>query len=62
MAHLINGGLVDAALWGAHHLKKDVALEQALASLNLLLDGLRSTPVYVLLTAAAPFRRRLKGE
>lgn len=43
LAHLINGGLMDAALWVAHQPEKDVALEQALASLNLLLNGLRST-------------------
>ncbi|MEL5667242.1 TetR/AcrR family transcriptional regulator [Serratia ureilytica] len=45
LAHLINGGLMDAALWVAHHPEKDVGLEQALASLNLLLNGLRSTAV-----------------
>ncbi|WP_368898188.1 hypothetical protein [Escherichia coli] len=39
----MNGGLMDAALWVAHQPEKDVALEQALASLNLLLNGLRST-------------------
>ncbi|SVK50803.1 Uncharacterised protein [Acinetobacter baumannii] len=36
---------MDAALWVAHHPEKDVGLEQALASLNLLLNGLRSTAV-----------------
>ena len=45
LAHLINGGLMDAALWVAHHPEKDVGLEQAMASLNLLLNGLRSTAV-----------------
>lgn len=45
LAHLINGGLMDAALWVAHHPEKDVGLEQALVSLNLLLNGLRSTAV-----------------
>ncbi|MBN7813751.1 hypothetical protein J0A68_22605, partial [Algoriphagus sp. H41] len=45
LAHLINGGLMDAALWVAHHPEKDVGLEQDLASLNLLLNGLRSTAV-----------------
>ncbi|MBI6151341.1 TetR/AcrR family transcriptional regulator [Serratia surfactantfaciens] len=41
LAHLINGGLMDAALWVAHQPEKETALEQALAGLNLLLNGLR---------------------
>lgn len=41
LAHLINGGLMDAALWAAHQPEKETALEQALAGLNLLLNGLR---------------------
>ncbi|HID8271340.1 TPA: TetR/AcrR family transcriptional regulator [Serratia marcescens] len=43
LAHLINGGLMDAALWIAHQPDEKTALEQALAGLSLLLNGLRPT-------------------
>ena len=41
LAHLINGGLMDAALWIANQQDEKTALEQALAGLTLLLNGLR---------------------
>ncbi|AKL41067.1 TPA: TetR/AcrR family transcriptional regulator [Serratia marcescens] len=43
LAHLINGGLMDAALWIANQQDEKTALEQALAGLTLLLNGLRPT-------------------
>ncbi|MEL5638018.1 TetR/AcrR family transcriptional regulator [Serratia ureilytica] len=43
LAHLINGGLMDAALWIANQQDEKIALEQALAGLTLLLNGLRPT-------------------
>ncbi|MDP8712590.1 hypothetical protein QZQ37_03225 [Serratia marcescens] len=41
LAHLINGGLMDAALWIANQQDEKTALEQPLAGLTLLLNGLR---------------------
>ena len=40
MAHLINGALVDAALWVAASDDQEVALDRALAAADLLMDAL----------------------